>query len=139
VPGSKTAFLPVAVSCHSVEHLPPGCEPAEHCVVLFPSDDALLPSEVDPLGVKRVFIIDSRWAKAKEINVHPGLAGMRRVCCCTSQRMLPACLPSLPTSPFPMEQICLGHIEFTPITAYFQATLILCMSLHTGEAPWVPT
>ncbi|KAF8072689.1 dtwd1 [Scenedesmus sp. PABB004] len=66
------------VDMHSVEQLPAGVDPAR-CAVLFPSDDALLPEQLDVAQLDRVVIIDSKWRKAKEINCHPALARMPRV------------------------------------------------------------
>lgn len=46
---------------------------------MFPSDDALLPEQLDLQQTQRLIIIDSKWAKARELNQHPALQGMPRV------------------------------------------------------------
>ncbi|KAJ9534508.1 hypothetical protein QJQ45_022141 [Haematococcus lacustris] len=56
----------------------PSFDPAM-AVVLFPSDDAVEVQALQPLSLDRVFIIDSKWKKAKELNQHPALRGVRRV------------------------------------------------------------
>lgn len=38
----------------------PGCDPSR-CVVMFPSEDALLPDQLDLQHLERVVIIDSKW------------------------------------------------------------------------------
>eukprot|EP00775_Hariotina_reticulata_P004074 gene4074-4321_t len=46
---------------------------------MFPSDDAVLPDQLDLQQVSHLLIIDAAWRKAKELNQHPALAGMQRV------------------------------------------------------------
>lgn len=46
---------------------------------MFPSEDALLPEQLDLQRTRRVIVIDSKWAKARELNQHPALQGMPRV------------------------------------------------------------
>ncbi|WIA08679.1 hypothetical protein OEZ85_008106 [Tetradesmus obliquus] len=76
--GVMAAILcPQQVQLHSIDQMP-ACDPAQ-CAVMFPSDDALLPDQLNLQQLQRVVILDSKWAKAKELNEHPALQGMARV------------------------------------------------------------
>ncbi|GFH16015.1 DTW domain-containing protein [Haematococcus lacustris] len=70
-------IAPEDVTLHDLDHCP-SFDPAM-AVVLFPSDDAVEVQALQPLSLDRVFIIDSKWKKAKELNQHPALRGVRRV------------------------------------------------------------
>ncbi|KAF6259503.1 hypothetical protein COO60DRAFT_1002407 [Scenedesmus sp. NREL 46B-D3] len=70
-------LCPEQVQLHSIDQMP-ACDPAA-CAVMFPCDDALLPDQLDLQQLQRVVILDSKWAKAKELNEHPALRGMQRV------------------------------------------------------------
>ncbi|KAJ9534067.1 hypothetical protein QJQ45_002068 [Haematococcus lacustris] len=70
-------IAPEDVTLHDLDHCP-SFDPAM-AVVLFPSDDALEVQALQPRSLQRVFIIDSKWKKAKELNQHPALRGVRRV------------------------------------------------------------
>ncbi|GFH08100.1 DTW domain-containing protein [Haematococcus lacustris] len=69
-------IAPEDVTLHDLDHCP-SFDPAM-AVVLFPSDDALEVQALQPRTLQRVFIIDSK-KKAKELNQHPALRGVRRV------------------------------------------------------------
>lgn len=67
-------LLPCSCSCScSIDNMP-SVDPSR-CVVMFPSDDALLPNQLDVKQVERVIIIDSKWCGA-------GLPTLVLVDCC---------------------------------------------------------
>lgn len=79
--GRHAALLcPQQVSLHDVLDCPTLSEQDKaRCIVLFPSDDAIFPSDLEPGSIDRVFVIDSRWQKAIQLNTHVALRGIRRV------------------------------------------------------------
>ncbi|KAG2432418.1 hypothetical protein HYH02_012989 [Chlamydomonas schloesseri] len=66
------------VDLHSMSNVPRDVDPAR-CAVLFPSDDALEVSELEPDSIDRLFIIDSRWKKAGELVRSDVFKSMRAV------------------------------------------------------------
>ena len=79
--GRHAALLcPSQVQLHSITDCNPLSEADKaKSIVLFPSDDAVFPSDLPPDSIERVFIIDSRWQKAVQLNTHEALKGIRRV------------------------------------------------------------
>ncbi|KAG2502176.1 hypothetical protein HYH03_000663 [Edaphochlamys debaryana] len=66
------------VDLHSMDDWPKDVDPSR-CAVLFPSDDALEVSQLEPDSVDRLFIIDSKWKKAGELVRHDVFRAMRAV------------------------------------------------------------
>lgn len=80
---TKATGVHAAVLCRGQVHLQsleelPQLDPTRS-VVMFPSDDALLPDQLSVEELGHVIIIDSKWRKARELNDHPSLQGMKRV------------------------------------------------------------
>uniref|UniRef100_A0A7S0V7Z6 tRNA-uridine aminocarboxypropyltransferase 1 n=1 Tax=Polytomella parva TaxID=51329 RepID=A0A7S0V7Z6_9CHLO len=67
------------VQLHRMDEFPSNLPPANRCAVLFPSDDALDVEDLEPDSIDHLFIIDSKWQKARELNRSPLFRDMRRI------------------------------------------------------------
>eukprot|EP00198_Chlamydomonas_reinhardtii_P008743 XP_001698080.1 predicted protein [Chlamydomonas reinhardtii] len=77
--GVQVAILAAGqVDLHSMLDVPRDVDPSR-CAVLFPSDDALEVSQLEPDSIDRLFIIDSRWKKAGELVRSDVFRSMRAV------------------------------------------------------------
>lgn len=76
--GTHAAVLcPGCVHMHRLDELP-ALDPAT-TVVLFPSDDAVTPDQLELQQMQHVVAIDAKWKKATDLNERPAFAGMTRV------------------------------------------------------------
>jgi hypothetical protein len=54
-------LCPDQVDLHIIEQEPQGGFDPARSLVLFPSDEAIEPQDIEPGSIDRVFVIDSKW------------------------------------------------------------------------------